>query len=157
TLLLKPAIEKAGCEPFRADEEQSAGDIRTDMFFELVTADVVLVDVSIFNPNVFYELGVRHGVTPRGTILISGGWSGAPFDIAPDRRFGYDGRLFEVREGGVEPTRTELDREIDRVAKSLERIIASDREKSSSPVFGALPGLKPVDWARVENARAQFF
>jgi len=100
---------------------------------------------------------VRHGVTPRGTILVSGGWNGAPFDISPDRRFAYDGRLFEVGEGCVEPTPQSLGREVARLARSLERIIASDREKLSSPVFSALPGLKPVDWSRIENARAQYF
>lgn len=43
---------------FRADEEQSAGNIRTDMFQELFLADLVFVDLSIDNPNVWYELGV---------------------------------------------------------------------------------------------------
>jgi len=43
---------------FRADQEEAAGDIRRDMFFELVTGDIVLADISILNANVFYELGV---------------------------------------------------------------------------------------------------
>lgn len=156
-LLLKPAIELAGCEPFRADEEQSAGDIRTDMFFELVTADFVLADVSVFNPNVFYELGVRHGVTPRGTILVSGGWGRAAFDIAPDRRFFYDGGLFEVRQGTAEPEKRTLHAEVRRLGEDLARIIASDLEKISSPVYSALPGLRPADWSGIENARARYF
>ena len=45
--LLKPALEAAGCEVFRAGDEQRAGDIRTDMFQELLVADLVLD-----NPNV---------------------------------------------------------------------------------------------------------
>src|SRR5258706_1253074 len=71
-LLIKPALIKAGCRPFRADKEPGAGDIRTDMYFELVTADVVLADISVLNPNVFYELGVRHVVAPRGVLMIHG-------------------------------------------------------------------------------------
>jgi tetratricopeptide (TPR) repeat protein len=155
--LLKPAIEQAGCEAFRADEEQSAGDIRTDMFFELVTADFILADVSAFNPNVYYELGVRHGGTPRGTVLVSGGWNMAPFDVAPDRRLSYCGRLFEVKDGRAEPDKTQLHDEVRRLAGELKRVIASDREKISSPVFAALPGLKPADWSAIENARARYF
>ena len=58
--LLEPALRLAGCEPCRADSDTAAGDIRTDMFFELVTADLVVADTSIPNPNVYYELGVRH-------------------------------------------------------------------------------------------------
>ena len=34
--LIKPALEGAGFEVFRADEEMRAGDIRTDMFQELL-------------------------------------------------------------------------------------------------------------------------
>ena len=85
-LLIGPALTKADCLPFRAYKEPGAGDIRTDMYFELVTADVVLADISILNPNVFYELGVRHGVAPRGVLMIHGGWTKRPFDVAPDRQ-----------------------------------------------------------------------
>jgi tetratricopeptide (TPR) repeat protein len=156
-LLLKPAIEYAGCKPFRADEELGAGDIRTDMFFELVTAEFVLADVSIFNPNVFYELGVRHGVCPHGTIIVTGGWSAAPFDIGPDRRFFYDGRLFEAREDLSDPVRESIREEAQRLAANLARIIESDRERISSPVYAALPGLKPVDSTTIESARGRYF
>src|SRR5437660_1436340 len=77
-LLIEPALTKAGCIAFRADQEKSAGDIRTDMYFELVTADVVLADISILNANVFYELGIRHAAAPRGVLMIHGGWSNRP-------------------------------------------------------------------------------
>src|SRR6185369_13091524 len=77
-LLIAPALSKADCLPFRADQEQGAGDIRTDMYFELVTADVILADISILNANVFYELGVRHGAAPRGVLMIHGGWMNRP-------------------------------------------------------------------------------
>ena len=42
--LLKPALKDAGCEVFRADEEQRAGNIRTDMFQELLVADLTIID-----------------------------------------------------------------------------------------------------------------
>jgi hypothetical protein len=38
------------------------------MYYELVTADIILADISILNPNVFYELGVRHGAVERVVI-----------------------------------------------------------------------------------------
>ena len=41
--------------------------------------------------------------------------------------------------------------------QNLERIIASDREKTASPVFAALPGLRAGDWSAVENAQARYF
>src|SRR5206468_215763 len=42
--LIKPALEAAGFESFRADEETSSGDILTDMFQELLLADLCIVD-----------------------------------------------------------------------------------------------------------------
>jgi len=48
--LIKPALVAEGYEVFRADEEEAAGNIRTDMFQELLS-DLVLVDLSIDNHN----------------------------------------------------------------------------------------------------------
>lgn len=64
--LFKPALEKAGYEVARADSAANAGGIRTDMFFELVTADLVVADLSILNANVYYELGVRQSSSLTG-------------------------------------------------------------------------------------------
>ncbi len=66
--LIKPALLEAGFKPFRADEETVSGDILTDMFQELLLADLVVVDMSIDNANVFYELGVRHALRKRGVL-----------------------------------------------------------------------------------------
>jgi len=48
--LIVPALEAAGLEVFRADQERRAGDIRTDMFHELLVADLVVADLMIDNP-----------------------------------------------------------------------------------------------------------
>lgn len=45
-----------------------AGNIRTDMFEQLLVADLVIADISIHNANVFYELGVRHGLRDKRTF-----------------------------------------------------------------------------------------
>ena len=83
--LIKPALEGAGFEVFRADEEMRAGDIRTDMFQELLMADLVVADLSIDNPNVWYELGVRHALRARGVIGIMCRRDYMPFDVYTDR------------------------------------------------------------------------
>ena len=79
--LIKPALIYEGYEVFRADEEQAAGNIRTDMFQELLLADLAIADLSIDNPNVWYELGVRHALRARGVILIKSKRDYMPFDI----------------------------------------------------------------------------
>ena len=73
--LIKPALEMAGFEPFRADEETASGDILTDIFQELL-----LADMSIDNANVFYELGIRHALRKRGIVHIQAGRAYMPFD-----------------------------------------------------------------------------
>jgi hypothetical protein len=155
--ILRPAIERAGCEAFRADAEPGAGDIRTDMLFELVTADAVVADISILNANVFYELGVRHGVAPRGVFLLHGGWMPRPFDVAPDRTFNYDGGLLapSVPRDGAWADRVRA--EAERLGERLEAALAVDGHGVGSPVYAALPGLEPADWSQVRTARARYF
>lgn len=87
--LIKPALEEAGFEPFRADEENSSGDILTDMFQELLLADLCLCDLSIDNANVYYELGIRHAFRKRGVVHIQAGRAYMPFDIFNVRTLPY--------------------------------------------------------------------
>src|SRR5258705_6416453 len=87
--LIRPALEGAGFEVFRADEEMRPGEIRKDMFQELLLADLVVVDLSIDNPNVWYELGVRHGLRSRGEIQIQCKRDYMPFDLYVDRTLRY--------------------------------------------------------------------
>src|SRR5437764_4876478 len=97
--LIRPALESAGLETFRADEELRAGNIRTDMFQELLLADLVVVDLSIDNPNVWYELGVRHALRPRGVVQIQGKRDYLPFDVYVDRALRY-----RLKDGVPDPT-----------------------------------------------------
>lgn len=87
--LIRPALEDAGLEVLRADEEQDAGDIRVDLFQELLMADLVVADLTLDNPNVWYELGVRHALRARGVVLVQGPRPTQPFDIYTDRKLCY--------------------------------------------------------------------
>src|SRR5436309_11449486 len=78
--LIKSSLESVGFEVFRADEERRAGNIHTDMFQELLLADLMVADLSIDNPNVWYELGVRHALRARGVIQIQCQREHMPFD-----------------------------------------------------------------------------
>ena len=93
--LIKPALEAAGLEVIRADEEERAGDIRTDMFQELLIADLVVADLTLPNPNVWYELGVRHALRARGVVIVCGGQVATAFDLYTDRKLRYG-----IKDGG---------------------------------------------------------
>ncbi len=154
--LLEPALHAAGCDVVRSDQEPSAGDIRTEMFFELVTADLVIADITLHNANVFYELGVRDGVCPRGVFLVSGNKSAArPFDIAADRSLDYDVNLI-VTDRTEDAHATDGLTQCEILAKRFSEAIAVDRQATGSPVYSHLPGLKPVNWDNIETPRAKY-
>lgn len=88
--IIKPAIENADFEPIRADEEKIGGIIHKPMFERLMMCDYAVADLTTANPNVFYELGIRHGVRPYSTVLIFGSGMRLPFDVAPLRAVPYE-------------------------------------------------------------------
>jgi hypothetical protein len=68
--LIKPAVTEMGIACIRCDEISKAGMIHKDMFNNIYNADIAVVDISILNPNVFYELGMRHSLKKSITVLI---------------------------------------------------------------------------------------
>ncbi|MCQ3980492.1 MAG: hypothetical protein DPW09_44345, partial [Anaerolineae bacterium] len=134
--LIKPALEEAGFEPFRADEESVSGDILTDMFQELLLADLVIADLSIDNANVFYELGVRHAIRKRGLVHIQSGRSYLPFDIFNVRTVPY--RI--DKNGRPDPEFLEKDKQA--IVKITRETWASSQDRIHSPIFNLLDGLE---------------
>lgn len=136
---IKPALESAGLEAFRADEEVRAGDIITDMFQELLVADLVVADLSIDNPNVWYELGVRHALRARGVVLVSGGRVTTAFDVYTDRKLRY-----RLKEGAPDPATLEEDRR--KLAEMVTATMESWHGRKVSPVYNLMPNLQEPDW-----------
>ncbi|HEY6137740.1 MAG TPA: TRAFs-binding domain-containing protein [Thermoanaerobaculia bacterium] len=87
--IIKPAIEDAGLEPLRADEEMTGGVIHKPMFERLILCRFAVADMTTANANVFYELGVRHAVKPQSTVLLFAEGGRLPFDVAPLRALPY--------------------------------------------------------------------
>ncbi len=87
--IIKPAIDDAGLEPLRADEEMTGGVIHKPMFERLILCRFAVADLTTANANVFYELGVRHAVKPQSTVLLFAEGGRLPFDVAPLRALPY--------------------------------------------------------------------
>src|SRR5688500_275196 len=147
---IKPALELAGLEPFRADKEIRAGDIRADMFQELLIADLVVADLTIDNPNVWYELGCRHALRARGVVLVSGGRPTAAFDVYPERKLGYG-----IKDGGPDPATLDADKA--NLAAMIKATMESWHERKGSPVYALLPNLKEPDWKSLRIGTAREF
>ena len=151
--LIKPALETAGFEVFRADEEMRAGDIRTDMFQELLLADLVVADLSIDNPNVWYELGVRHALRARGVIGIRCRRDYMPFDVFTDRALRYS--IKEIPPGAAVPDPERLEDEKKKIAEFATETMDCWYERKISPVYHLLPYLKEPHFKllQVEGAK----
>lgn len=149
--LIKPALEEAGFEPFRADEETASGDILTDMFQELLLADLVLCDLSIDNANAFYELGIRHALRKRGVAHIQAGRAYMPFDIFNVRTLPYH----ITPEGVPDPAFIRAD--ITAIARLVKDTWASNREAIHSPIYNLLSGLKEPDRKSLQTPLATGF
>jgi hypothetical protein len=89
-VLIRRAVREAGMTPIRADERAGSALIHTDMFRDLRDRSVVLADLSLDNPNVFYELGIRHVMSSRGTVLMCRKGSDLPFDVKLSRTIFYE-------------------------------------------------------------------
>ena len=78
--IIKPAVTGAGYDCVRADEMQHSGVIDVPMYEMLFAADLVVADLSTANLNAIFELGVRHALKPRATIIMAESKFTIPFD-----------------------------------------------------------------------------
>jgi hypothetical protein len=143
--IIKPAAEAAGYECIRADEIQHSGNINVPMYQQLLNADVVIADVSTYNPNAFYELGVRHALKPYTTITIAEDKLVFPFDVAQIAIRTYHHLGEGIDFGEVERMRGDLQSAI----KTVGAKAAYD-----SPVYTFLKDLQPPALAKAEAQRA---
>lgn len=80
--VIKEAVEAAGLECIRADEIVHSGAIDLPMYEQLLRADLVVADLSTYNVNAIFELGVRYGLRPHATIIIAEEGFKHPFDVS---------------------------------------------------------------------------
>jgi O-acetyl-ADP-ribose deacetylase (regulator of RNase III) len=94
--LIKRSVERLnhehriGVEPMRCDEIWEAGWVHKRMFDWIYQAKVAIVDITFLNPNVFYELGVRHALADSVTVLIKRSGTKTPFNIQDLSVIEYD-------------------------------------------------------------------
>lgn len=90
TKLIKPTLANFdNIDNLRGDEVSNSEIIDTDMFELLLSADIVIADITTLNPNAIYELGIRHALKPYSTIILSLDQDDLPFDFNHNRIFRY--------------------------------------------------------------------
>lgn len=132
--IIKEAVQEAGLQCIRADEIVHSGTIDVPMYEQLLRADLVIADLSTYNVNAAFELGVRYGLRPHATIIVAEDQFKNPFDfshivIRPYQHLGEDIGAREARRFRAELTQT------------IQEILAAS--KTDSPVYIYLPQLVP--------------
>lgn len=79
--VIEPVAQEHGYEVDRADKLAKPGIITNQIIESIVEADLVVADLTEKNPNVFYELAIRHGLQ-KPFIHIIDSSEKIPFDIA---------------------------------------------------------------------------
>ncbi len=121
---LKPLIEEVG-NIVVSRSQAFRGGISSEIIMNLIESDIVVADITDYNPNVFWELGVRHSFK-HGTITIAEEGTKVPFDIKDKSVLFYDiGHLNE---------------EFKEVLKKAVQDCCINPEKTDSPILEAISG-----------------
>lgn len=93
--IFKPAIEAAGYEAFRVDENKMCDSIMKKIFDAIYNCPMALCDLSNRNPNVLYELGLRQAYD-KPVVLVQDDKTERIFDISGINTVLYkSNRLYE--------------------------------------------------------------
>ena len=122
--IIRPAVESCGYKAVRADEIAEPGMITNQIIRHVVDDPLVIADLTGQNPNVFYELAIRHYIG-KPLIQIINKVEDIPFDVGSMRTIEVDHQDLD----SVEKAKTEIQRQI----QSLEEKFI----KSGKPYFGS--------------------
>ncbi len=87
--IIKPAMEDCGYEAKRADEISTLGIITTNIIQRIFDAPLVIAVLTDHNPNVFYELAIRHAARKPVIQLIKHDQE-IPFDVNQQNTIKYE-------------------------------------------------------------------
>ena len=134
---IEPAIAKCGLEPIRGDRERTGGIIHTPMFGRLLLSDFVVADLTLANPNVFYELGIRHTARPFTTVPIFAAIHSLPFDVALVRAIPYTLEKGALTDEAAAKLRADLEARLDEAIRGA--------ASKDSPLFQLIPNFPRID------------
>ncbi len=138
TYVIEPTVRENGYKAIRADHIDKPGSITTQIVQEILTAPLVIADLTGQNPNVFYELALRHATRKPVVQIIQKG-ERLPFDVATQRTIELDHKSL----GSAEEAKRRLNKQI--------KEVQNDPAQVDSPLAAGLQILdlqqsgKPID------------
>ncbi len=153
--LINPVINTySNLESIRSDEIIGSDSIDKSMYQLLLSADIVIADISTLNANAMYELGVRHALRPYATIVMKmkDDHVPIPFDVGHLRLLEY--RLSQINSEQTHQRLSEL-------LKNAIRNLNAKKKITDSPLFDALPEIEnqihKLSFNQIMNLRTQLY
>lgn len=87
--MFRPGVEDAGFEVSRGDSVVRVGDLSTNVWRRITQAGVVVADVSVPNPNVYYEIGLADALG-KPVLLFKQRGVALPADFGGVHYYEYD-------------------------------------------------------------------
>ena len=78
---INPACKKANFQSLRVDELKGVFNINKKIIQYIFKSDAIIADLTSWNPNVFYEMGVAHAIDNK-TVMIIQKDNDVPFDVS---------------------------------------------------------------------------
>jgi len=89
TAFIEPAITAAGLKARRGDTTLRTGKLIQNVWNEILESGCVIADLSAFNPNVYYELGMAHALGRDAYVLVQKG-TNLPADLKGSHYLEYE-------------------------------------------------------------------
>jgi len=131
--LVEPALEEFGLKVVRADKIGKPGMITSQIVEHIVKSRLVIADLSFHNPNVFYELALRH-VCRLPTVQLIRKGDKIPFDLDQFRTISIDNSSIYSMIPNLQTYRTEIAAQV--------RMALKDPDSVDNPISTYYPALK---------------
>ena len=131
--IVEPSLEQFSLRVVRADAIDKPGVITRQIIEYLLKARLVIADLSFHNPNVFYELAIRHAAR-LPTVQIIRSQDRIPFDLNQIRTVKIDDSNIYSLVPKIETYRSEI-------ASQVRRAL-DDPDTTDNPITTFWPGLK---------------
>jgi hypothetical protein len=129
--VIKPAVQSAGYHCTRGDDGPKSGVIHKRLLKAVLESDAMVADLSTRNPNVIYDLGIRHTVQ-RGSTIIIGNETAFPLPFSLNNLYMQQ---YDINDAG-----TVSGPGADRLRAMLKDALAEDG--ISSPIHEYFPELR---------------
>jgi hypothetical protein len=109
--IIRPVVKKYGYNLNRADMMGKPGTIMSHIAKQVLDSNLVIADLTNWNPNVFYELAIRH-ITGKPCVQMIKRGQKPPFDIQ-----GIDTVFFDIDLENAEDAKNQLEKQIKLIEK----------------------------------------